>query len=188
MFISIRRCVCRSWLLSVALCGCAGGGSTPEKEVLPMKVTSPAFAEGDTIPKKYTKDGEDVSPPLRWEDVPAGTKSFVLICDDPDAPNGLWVHWVLFNLPADTTELSEGVPRNAMLKSDAKHGENSWTRNNIGYRGPDPPAGKPHRYFFKVYALDTMLNLAAGTTKGDVDRAIKGHILAKGELMGKYGR
>jgi Raf kinase inhibitor-like YbhB/YbcL family protein len=191
MSISIRRRVCRWWLLSVALCGCGGGGSTPtggEKEGVPMKLTSPAFAEGDKIPKKFTADGGDVSPALRWEDAPAGTKSVALICDDPDAPVGLWVHWVLFNLPGDTKELPEHVPTDRELKNGAKQGANSWSEKNIGYRGPAPPPGKPHRYFFKVYAVGKMLDLSAGATKDDLMSAMKGHILGQGQLMGKYGR
>ncbi len=151
-----------------------------------MKLTSPAFAEGETIPKEYTADGADVSPPLHWQDISVGTKSLVLICDDPDAPRGIWVHWVLFNLPPDVAELPREMPVEKELPSGAKQGTNDFKK--IGYGGPSPPAGKPHRYFFKLYAVDKMLELAAGATKQQVEAAIKGHVLAEGQVMGKYGR
>jgi len=151
-----------------------------------MRLTSTAFEEGASIPKRYTCDGNDNSPPLHWEGIPAGTKSLALICDDPDAPRGTWVHWVLFNLPANTTELAAGVPTDKVLPSGAKQGTND--SKEIGYGGPCPPKGKPHRYYFKVYALDAELNLPEGSTKQEVEAAMKGHILAQGELMGKYGR
>ena len=147
-----------------------------------MQLTSTAFAEGGTVPKEYTGDGTDRSPPLRWSGAPAGAKSFALIADDPDAPRGTWVHWVLFNLPPETTELPEGVK----APSGAIQGKNDF--GNIGYGGPAPPRGKPHRYYFKLYALDSMLNLPEGATKQQTEAATKGHILAEGQLMGKYGR
>lgn len=151
-----------------------------------LEIKSTAFEAGGTIPKKYTGDGPDVSPPLSWSAPPAGTKSLALICDDPDAPRGTWVHWVLWGLPPDTRELAEDVPKTETLASGAKQGRNDF--GNIGYGGPSPPAGKPHRYFFKLYALDTQLDLKPGATKADVEKAIASHILAQGELMGKYGR
>jgi Raf kinase inhibitor-like YbhB/YbcL family protein len=151
-----------------------------------IELTSTAFREGETIPKPYTGDGKDQSPPLRLGDPPAGTKSYVLIADDPDAPRGTWVHWVLFNLPAETRELKEGVPAEKTLPSGAKQGTNDFKK--IGYGGPSPPPGKPHRYFFKLYALDTFLDLEPGATKEQVLGAAKGHVLAEGQLMGKYGR
>jgi Raf kinase inhibitor-like YbhB/YbcL family protein len=151
-----------------------------------IELTSTAFGEGANIPKPYTGDGKDESPPLRWPDPPQGTKSFALICDDPDAPRGTWVHWVLFNLPADQRELEEAVPRQETLASGARQGKNDFGK--IGYGGPAPPPGKPHRYFFKLYAVDAMLDLAAGATKAQLLEALKGHILAEGQLMGQYGR
>lgn len=167
--------------------GCAEDKNvTPQSGVPAMKLTSSAFQEGDTIPKQHTADGKDVSPPLKWSDAPAGTRSFVLICDDPDAPVGTWVHWVLFNLPADRTELPEGVPPDKVVLGGAHQGTNDFKK--IGYGGPSPPAGKPHRYFFTLYALDSNLNLEPGASKKDVESAMKGHILAHGQLMGKYGR
>jgi Raf kinase inhibitor-like YbhB/YbcL family protein len=151
-----------------------------------MKLISTAFKEGETIPDQFTGDGDDVSPPLRWETVPAGTKSLALICDDPDAPKGTWVHWVLFNIPPEVTRLSENVsPKEKELPSGARQGANSW--GTIGYRGPDPPPGKPHRYYFKLYALDKTLDLGAEATNEQVEKAMEGHVLGKGELMGRFG-
>jgi Raf kinase inhibitor-like YbhB/YbcL family protein len=152
-----------------------------------MELSSTAFPEGATIPKPYTGDGTDVSPPLRWNGAPGKTQSFALICDDPDAPRKEpWVHWVLFNLPADTHELAEGASTAATLPGGAKQGKNDF--GNIGYGGPAPPRGKPHRYYFKLYALDSLLDLKEGATKPQLEQAMKGHILASGQLMGQYGR
>jgi len=150
-----------------------------------IKVSSQAFEEGGMIPRKHTCDGEDVSPPLTWTGVPDGAKTIALIGDDPDAPMGTWVHWVLFNLPANVKELAEATPPDKELSSGAKQGKNDFRR--IGYGGPCPPGGT-HRYFFKLYALDIALNLAAGATKGDLLKAMQGHVLAEGQLMGKYKR
>jgi Raf kinase inhibitor-like YbhB/YbcL family protein len=149
-------------------------------------ITSPAFKEGDLIPKKFTCDGPDVSPQLRWGDSPKGTKSFALIADDPDAPVGTWVHWVVFNLPGETTDLMEDVPTQETLPNGARQGLNDFKR--VGYGGPCPPPGKPHRYYFKLYALDTPLNLKPRATKTQVLEAIKGHILGEAQLMGRFGR
>ncbi|RMD91107.1 MAG: YbhB/YbcL family Raf kinase inhibitor-like protein [Calditrichaeota bacterium] len=157
----------------------------PTTEVQKIKITSPAFSEGGMIPSKYTCDGQDISPPLNWEKSPAGVKSFALICDDPDAPMGTWVHWVIFNIPADTTSLPENVPTIKVLKNGAKQGRNDFRK--IGYGGPCPPGGT-HRYFFKLYALDTMLDLKSGISKDELLKAMEGHIVARGELMGKYRR
>lgn len=151
-----------------------------------IQLSSTAFGEGASIPKPYTGDGKNVSPPLRWADPPAGTKSFALVCTDPDAPRGTWVHWVLFNLPGDTRELSEAVPPQEALASGARQGKNDFRK--IGYGGPAPPPGKPHRYFFTLYALDTLLDLPAGATRDQLTAAMQGHVLAEGQLMGRYGR
>lgn len=151
-----------------------------------LKVTSTAFESGSTIPKKFTCDGPDVSPALNWNDPPAGTQSLALIADDPDAPVGTWVHWVLYDLPADARSLPESVPKQEQLANGARQGRNDFGK--IGYGGPCPPPGKPHRYFFKLYALDTKLDLKAGATKAGAEKAMQGHILAQGELMGRYGR
>jgi Raf kinase inhibitor-like YbhB/YbcL family protein len=151
-----------------------------------IEVHSSAFQPGALIPKQYTGDGADKSPPLRWSDPPAGTKSLALICDDPDAPRGTWVHWVLFNLPAEARELAEGMPTTETLSNGARQGKNDFGK--IGYGGPAPPKGKPHRYFFKLYALDTALDLRPGATKAQLLEAMKGHILAEEQLMGTYAR
>jgi len=150
-----------------------------------IEIKSSAFEEGGMIPKKYTCDGADVSPPLSWTSVPEGTKTIALICDDPDAPMGTWVHWVLFNLPADVKELPESVPSEKNLDNGAMQGTNDF--GNIGYGGPCPPGGT-HRYYFKFYALDTEVNLQGGATKKELLKAMEGHILAEGQLMGRYKR
>jgi len=151
-----------------------------------IELTSTAFQPGATIPKQFTGDGADRSPPLRWSEPPSGTKSLALICDDPDAPRGTWVHWVLFNLPAQTRELEEGVPTTETLGNGAKQGKNDF--GNIGYGGPAPPKGKPHRYFFKLYALDKVRGLPPRAPKAKLVEAMKGRVLAEAELVGLYGR
>jgi Raf kinase inhibitor-like YbhB/YbcL family protein len=148
-----------------------------------IQIKSPDFEEGGMIPKKYTCEDMDVSPLLIWNSVPDNTKSFALICDDPDAPMGTWVHWVIFNLPSDTKELPENVPPQKTLANGARQGKNDFGK--IGYGGPCPPSGT-HRYFFKLYALDTEINLDSGATKKQLLEAMEGHILAEGQLMGKY--
>jgi Raf kinase inhibitor-like YbhB/YbcL family protein len=150
-----------------------------------IKITSSTFEDGGMIPAKYTCDGADVSPPLQWDTVPEGTRSIALICDDPDAPMGTWVHWVLFNLHAETNELAEDIPADKILPDGAKQGVSDFGR--IGYGGPCPPSGT-HRYFFKIYALDTELGLEAGANKRQLLKAMEGHILAQGQLIGKYKR
>lgn len=147
---------------------------------------STAFADGELIPPKHTCDGQDVSPPLKWKGVPEGAKSIAIICDDPDAPGGTWVHWVIYNLPASVSELREGLPRTDVVSIGGRQGTNDFSR--LGYGGPCPPRGAPHRYYFRIYALDIDLQLQAGSTRSDVVRAMEGHILGQGQLMGKYGR
>jgi Raf kinase inhibitor-like YbhB/YbcL family protein len=191
MHTSIRRTLLWTCILSPALCGCSGTPTTSpgnDDGEITMKLTSPSFEAGATIPLEHTGDGDDVSPKLTWDAPPAGTKSLVLICDDPDAPAGTWVHWVLFNIPPDVTELPENMPTDKELKWGARQGKNSWEKDNIGYRGPNPPRGMgAHRYYFKLYALDKKLDLPAGATKKDVVKAMEEHILGKGELMGRFG-
>ncbi len=148
-----------------------------------MKLTSLAVREGGMIPAKYTCDGDDFSPPLAWSDVPAGAKTLALICDDPDAPAGTWVHWVAFNLPPPPGGLPEGIKAEQQLPGGGTQGTNSWRR--IGYGGPCPPSGT-HRYYFKLYALDVTLTLGDSATAKDIQAAIKGHVLAEGQLMGRY--
>jgi Raf kinase inhibitor-like YbhB/YbcL family protein len=152
---------------------------------MPFTLTSTAFKEGAPVPVKHTCDGADVSPALAWSGAPPGTRVFALIADDPDAPAGTWVHWVLYNLPGTAAGLPENVAKTETLK-DAVQGRNDFPR--IGYGGPCPPPGKPHRYFFKLYALDAPLGLKAGATKQEVERAMQGHVLATAQLMGTYAR
>ncbi len=151
-----------------------------------IQLSSPAFVEGQAIPTRFTGDGADVSPPLQWSEPPAGTASLALVCEDPDAPRGTWVHWALFNLPPQVRELPEGVPTDRVLADGAKQGKNDF--GNTGYGGPAPPRGKPHRYYFKLYALDAPLDLPADATRNQLLAAMKGHVLAEGQLMGRYGR
>ena len=151
-----------------------------------IKLTSPALSEGGPIPTKHTCDGDDVSPALKWTGVPEGAKSFALICDDPDAPVGTWVHWVLYSLPATVNELPEKLPTTETLANGARQGVNDFKR--VGYGGPCPPPGPAHRYFFKLYALDNEPSLKPKATKNDLLRAMQGHILAEGQLMGTYRR
>jgi Raf kinase inhibitor-like YbhB/YbcL family protein len=151
-----------------------------------MQLTSTAFTEGAAIPAKHTCDARDVSPPLKWTGVPAGAKSLALIVDDPDAPAGTWVHWVLYDLPASKSELTEDVPKSQYVAGGAKQGLNDF--RHLGYGGPCPPHGKPHRYFFKLYALDAVLDLKPGLTKKDLESAMEKHILAQAQLMGTYQR
>jgi len=151
-----------------------------------LAVTTTAFSPGGAIPKSYTCDGADASPDLSWSGAPAGVQSFALIADDPDAPVGTWTHWLIWNIPAQSTGLPKGVPKDETLRDGTSQGRNDFRR--VGYGGPCPPPGKPHRYFFKVYALDAKLDLRGGANRNELERAMKGHVLAQGELMGKYGR
>lgn len=155
-------------------------------------VTSPAFENNSYIPKKHACGGEDVSPELKWAGLPGGAESVAVIMDDPDAPPGTWVHWVLFNIPASLQGLKENIAKTELLPDGSRQGlvwgvnEDDFSRT--GYYGPCPPPGKPHRYFFKVYALDRLLDLPAGATKGALLKAMEGHILARAELVGLYKR
>ena len=137
------------------------------------------------IPAKYTCDGANVSPPLEWTDAPSAAKSFALIADDPDAPMGTCVHWVIYDLPAGAASLPEALPPNEVVAGGGKQGDTSFRK--IGYGGPCPPSGT-HRYFFKLYALDGPTGLKAGAAKADLLKAIKGHVLAEAEIMGRYSR
>lgn len=156
-----------------------GGGK------MAITVTSPAFEEAGMIPARYTSDGQDVSPPLKWEGLPEGTKSAALISDDPDAPMKTWVHWVMWNIPAEVKDLPENVPPDAELPDGSKQGITDFNRH--GYGGPSPPSGT-HRYYFKIYALDCKLELPSTSQKEDLLKAMEGHILAEGQLMGRYKR
>jgi len=159
--------------------------TTAASDVATIRVMSSAFGEGGPIPQRYTCDGEEISPPLSWESVPEGTQSIVLIADDPDAPRGTFVHWVLYDLPADARELPEDMPRDKILSNGARQGISDG--GDFGYMGPCPPSGT-HRYFFKVYAIDTRVDLPPGKHKADLLKAMEGHILAQGQTMGTYRR
>lgn len=150
-----------------------------------LKIQSAAFSDGGAIPKQYSCDGRDVSPPLSWSGVPAQARSLALICDDPDAPRKTWVHWVLFDLPAETAELPEAVPAGETTPAGGIQGTNDFRK--LGYGGPCPPQGT-HRYLFKLYALDRDLKLPAGATKEQLERAMEGHVLDQGTLTGRYTR
>jgi Raf kinase inhibitor-like YbhB/YbcL family protein len=213
-----RIVLCRVSLLVataaiVCLAGCPSeretpgpGGVSPHQppaspkgvEPAEIELTSSAFEPGGPIPAKYTEDGEDASPPLSWSGVPEGTNELALVCEDPDAPSPKrpnpdpWVHWVLYKIPADTESLPEGVAKTARLEDPpgALQGKNSWGRGQtIGYRGPAPPAGSgTHRYFFKLYALDSELEIEPEADKPALLEAIEGHVLGQGELFGTYER
>lgn len=150
-----------------------------------ITVTSPAFNDGEMIPKKHTCDGEDASPAISWTGMPEECETFALITDDPDAPAKTWVHWVVFNMPGSQFDLPEGVPQERELPGGALQGVNDMKK--IGYNGPCPPGGT-HRYYFKIYALDVRLDLQPGATKAELLEAMEGHILAEGQLMGRYSR
>ena len=152
------------------------------------KITSTAFKDGERIPDRFTCKGPDVSPELTWTTPPAGAKELVLIMDDPDAPIGTWTHWIIYNLPPETTGLPENVAKDTSLpsQSGARQGVTDFRRT--GYGGPCPPPGKPHRYFFKLYALDKKLDLKPGASLGETSSALKGHILAETRLMGTFSR
>ena len=151
-----------------------------------MKLTSPDFAPGTVSPRTFTADGADLSPALAWQGAPDGTRAFALVVDDPDAPAGLWVHWVVYDLPGSAAGLAQNQPRTATLADGARQGRNSWSR--LGWNGPSPPPGRPHRYYFKLYALDGPLGLEPGATAAKVEAAMKGRVLAEASLMGTYGR
>jgi Raf kinase inhibitor-like YbhB/YbcL family protein len=160
-------------------------GATGKEASMTFTLTSTAFNHGQAIPSTYTCDGRDLSPPLAWTEPPSGTKSLALISDDPDAPMGTWVHWVVWNIPADSTSLPETLAKQANVAGGIRQGMTDFGRT--GYGGPCPPSGV-HRYFFTLYALDTSLDLPPRTTKAELLRAMDGHVLAEAQLMGRYSR
>jgi len=151
-----------------------------------LELKSPAFSHESQIPPQYTCEGKDVSPHLQWSGVPDGTKSLALISDDPDAPSKTWVHWVIYNIPAGTRELHHGFPHDPSLPDGIRQGIND--SGETGYGGPCPPPGKPHRYYFKLYALDCLLEIKGAVTKEKLLEAMKGHVLGEAVLMGTYER
>lgn len=173
----INACISRIFCLFLLLGSFMA--STNSSEFL---LSSPALTQGKSIPAEYTCDGLDISPPLEWNNTPKGTKSFVLIMDDPDAPVGMWDHWLIFNIPVNTMRLEKDLQ---FLPKGAKFGKNSWKRCDYG--GPCPP-DREHRYFFKIYALDTELALEEGASKQEIESAMRGHILAEAQLMARYDR
>jgi hypothetical protein len=183
----MKRAMLVCVMAAVLLTGCRGGEETPQetyqmKEVITMDLESTVFQHEQPIPQKYSREGENVSPPLSWSGAPEQTQEYVLICDDPDAPRPEpWVHWVVYNISADTTQLAEGNGRSF------SEGMNSW--DETGYGGPLPPEGHGrHHYHFKIYAIDTNLDLEPGATKEEVLKAMEDHIVAQGELIGTYER
>jgi hypothetical protein len=151
-----------------------------------MQIQSNVISPGGEFPKRETCDGQDTSPQLAWSGAPPATKSFALILDDPDAPSGTFTHWIVWNIPASAHELPENLPKKTELPDGTRQGRNDFGK--IGYGGPCPPPGKPHRYFFRVYALDNAPAVKAGAGRGELEHALQGHIVAQGELMGRYGR
>jgi Raf kinase inhibitor-like YbhB/YbcL family protein len=166
--------------------GCSREPKSAKGHVVKIQLTSAAFADGQPIPVKYTGDALDISPPLAWANSPTNMKSFALIADDPDAPAGDWTHWVIYDLPPTAAALAEDTLKTPQLRNGAKQGLNDFKKT--GYGGPAPPPGKAHRYIFKLYALDTMTGLAPNARKADLLKAMDGHVLGEGRLMGTYQR
>jgi Raf kinase inhibitor-like YbhB/YbcL family protein len=187
-FADMKRRIYRSTLVCAAIAtvlATTGSVMTPPEAHKKMSLSSPAFKDGQPIPADYTCDGKNISPQLNWSGAPATTQSLVLIVDDPDATSGVWTHWTVLNLSTDNSELAEDFAKSPSA-STVRQGMNDFKKP--GYGGPCPPAGKMHRYFFRIYALDTTLNLPAGATRKDVDAAMAKHVLAIGQLMGTYQR
>jgi len=189
--VRVSRGVMLLWQVA-ALIGCCLRGAerldalaAAEVDAMGLTLTSPAFREAQAIPSVYTCEGRDLSPPLAWTDPPAGTTSLALICDDPDAPGKTWVHWVVYHLPPTVRQLPQAFPTDRELPDGTRQGLTDFGR--VGYGGPCPPSGT-HRYFFKVYALDTVPTLPAGATKAQLEAAMRDHIVAQAQLMGTYRR
>jgi Raf kinase inhibitor-like YbhB/YbcL family protein len=180
------KTTCRkACMTGIILCFCGFISNCQIKTMPAMIIESSAFRHNDLIPSKYTCDGSNISPALKWKDFPPETKSFVMINDDPDAPMGTWIHWVLFNIPASVTELQENFSYSGRSEKQILAGTNSFRR--LEYGGPCPPSGT-HRYFFKIYALDTFLDLPEGASKSQIEKAMQGHVLGRGEVIGLYKR
>jgi Raf kinase inhibitor-like YbhB/YbcL family protein len=177
-----RRCIALAVLVLAAGCGDGTVEGPPPEAPATIRVTSEAFADGEAIPVRYTCDGDDLSPPLAWTGVPDEARGLALLVEDPDAPDGTFVHWTLFDVPADSPGLEAGE-----VPTSAREGENSF--GDHGYGGPCPPDGdQPHRYVFVVYALDGTLGVDAGASPADVRAAIGRHAIARGELIGRFAR
>jgi Raf kinase inhibitor-like YbhB/YbcL family protein len=188
-FVGAKRKIFLGLAICLAVAGvlvATGSVMKPPETHKKIELTSSAFKDGQPIPSQYTCDDKNISPPLAWNGVPGNTETLALTVEDPDAPTGIWTHWVVFNLPADASDLPEDAAKSKSFPANARLGVNDF--KGIGYGGPCPPAGKQHRYFFKVYALDIRLNLPPGAAKKDLDAAMTKHILADGQLMGTYQR
>ena len=182
----LEHIVCGLFFLGLAVFSGGAASAGDKAEIPSIELKSDAFEHEQPIPADYTCEGEDISPDLVWSKPPEGTVEMALICDDPDAPVGTWVHWVVYGIPADSGGFTESFPAVEQTETGILQGENSWGR--IGYGGPCPPKGKPHRYFFKLYALDKELDLKPGVDKKTLEAAMKDHIIGYGELMGTYAR
>ena len=182
----LQRQLARAIFLSTIISGAFHASLSSGENNVALTISSKSFANGGSIPKKFTCDGQDVSPELSWNEGPAGTNSFALLADDPDAPVGNWNHWTLWNAPPESRGLPEGTSKTAQLADGTHQGINDFP--TIGYNGPCPPPGKPHRYYFKLFALDAKLTLKEKSGKRELEAAMKGHILAQGEWMGRCGR
>ncbi len=172
--------------IATAVSASSGHYELTGDRAMSFALKSTAFANGGEIASKYTCDGTNLSPPLSWEHVPFGTQSLALIADDPDAPVGTFTHWIIWNISAKATVLPEGLPHVEVLDNGARQGRNDLGR--IGYGGPCPPPGKPHRYFFKLYALDSRLDVKAGASRSELEPAVRRHMLSHAELMGVHRR
>ncbi|MEO0081714.1 MAG: YbhB/YbcL family Raf kinase inhibitor-like protein [candidate division WOR-3 bacterium] len=202
MNLNFCRSLAGCWILSamccllLAVCGGRSGTGAPTQTSQPstipvpstsMTLTSPAFTNGQTIPVRHTGDGENLSPELNWTDVPENTQSFALICSDPDAPGGTFIHWVIYNIPGTARTLPEGLPQNPVVLENAEQVRNDF--GHFGYDGPKPPPGKPHRYFYRLYALDRRITSANGAVNAELLlNWMAGHVLATAELVGLYQR
>jgi hypothetical protein len=187
---NMKMTVPMAWLMMLGillLAGC-GGEEPPETPAAGLEVTSAVFQQGATIPDKFARGGDNLSPPLAWSGAPEATACFALIVDDPDAPRGTFTHWLATNIPADVDALPEGMPKDGRLDEPVRMAQGTNGFKKIGYDGPAPPPGPAHRYFFRLYALDIEPDLAPGFSRDRLDDAMKGHILAAGELMGRYAR
>ncbi len=188
----LRRCLAYGPVFVVVLAVVACGGSSPDPTPADLTATpsmmleSSAFAAGETIPAEFSCDGNNVSPPLQWSDPPEGTQAYVLLVEDPDVASNTYDHWVLYDLPVDWRLLGIAVSPSGTLPKGTLEGKNS--AGKVGYTGPCPPKGQTHHYRFRVYALDTPTGLDAGASKSDVLKAMQGHVLGYGELIGVFGR
>lgn len=180
--------VCIILLLPVVSCGDSASASAQGKDPAhsSFHLESTAFKEGAFIPTRFSCQGENVSPPLAWTGPPSGARSFALIVEDPDAPAGTWTHWVAYNLPAQSRAMTANMPKQGELANGGLQGTSSF--GSVGYGGPCPPPGKAHRYFFRLYALDTLLDLKAGATRSEVQAAMKSHVVGEAQLMGRFKR